>query len=331
MALRRVVTGHDEAGNPIVVSDGPPPHSFLADDGPGVADIWSLAGPVEEAADGFEPEGGFPIEPPVGGMWWRWIRLPLPDQSLPREDQFLDPHVGSGDGPRGMHATDTLDVALILDGQIELETETDSTVLGPGDCVVQRGTQHRWRVVGEGPCTYLVGLLSPEPGAPLPDPLPVRTDADEAGVRRVIVSVGDDGRSTISSDVRLAASVPFASTRGMTDLWNTNGRLASPEQGGDLPGPWQLEPPDRGVVWRDLVLPPGRDAASTLIHTTNTIDLLVLLEGTVELLLPGNEPVTLTPGDYVVQRATAHGWTNVGDGPARMVVIMIGAPSGNQV
>ena len=62
-----------------------------------------------------------------------------------------------------MHATATLDFAVILDGQIELETETDSTVLGPGDCVVQRGTQHRWRVVGDGPCTYLVGLLSPEP------------------------------------------------------------------------------------------------------------------------------------------------------------------------
>src|SRR6478735_459149 len=206
--LRRVVTGHDEAGNPIVVSDGAPPHSFQTEDGPGVADIWSLPGPVDSATAGFEPEGGFPIEPPPGGMWWRWIRLPLPDQSLPREEQFLDPRFGPGDGPRGMHATDTLDFALILDGRIELETETDSTVLGPGDCVVQRGTQHRWRVVGDGPCTYLVGLISPEAGAAGSKPLSIRADADEAGVRRVVVSVGDDGRSRIESDVRLAASVP---------------------------------------------------------------------------------------------------------------------------
>jgi len=48
---------------------------------------------------------------------------------------------------------------VILDGEIELEVEDGCVRLGAGDCVVQRGTQHRWRVVGDGPCTYAVALF----------------------------------------------------------------------------------------------------------------------------------------------------------------------------
>jgi len=38
-------------------------------------------------------------------------------------------------------------------------------VLGPGDCVVQRGTMHRWRPVGDGPVRYVAVML---PVVPLP-------------------------------------------------------------------------------------------------------------------------------------------------------------------
>src|SRR5690606_30926134 len=102
----------------------------------------------------------------------------------------------------GMHATNTLDLCVILDGHIELEVEEGCVRLSPGDCVVQRGTQHRWRVVGDGPCTYAVALFAVDPAAvaPTADLVPRRRLAGAAGPRRVVVGVNDRGRSIIESD-----------------------------------------------------------------------------------------------------------------------------------
>ena len=59
-----------------------------------------------------------------------------------------------------MHATESLDVGVIISGHMELILEKESTVLGPGDCFVQRGTQHAWKVVGDVPCTLAVVLIA---------------------------------------------------------------------------------------------------------------------------------------------------------------------------
>jgi mannose-6-phosphate isomerase-like protein (cupin superfamily) len=322
---RRVVTGHDAAGHPVVVSDGSPPHAFEGPTGVAAADVWSLAGPVATVDDGFEPEGGFPIEPPPGGLWWRYVRLPVPDQAMPREQQFLEPHGGTPGAGQGMHATATLDVCVILDGSIELDTESGSTLLGPGDCVVQQGTQHRWRVVGDRPCSYLVALLSPVPGAtPAAPGPPPRVDATAAlGPRRVVVGPGPDGRSTIVADGRAPVSVPIGSEAGIVDLWHTHGPLHGVVQGGDaLAGAWDLEP-GAAVAWRFVQLAPSPAAH---LHRTRTIDLDVLLDGELELVLPDQPPVRLTPGDCVIQRGTEHAWRNTGDRPAQLLALMIGVP-----
>lgn len=328
-SLRRVVTGHDSTGAPVVTSDGMPPHAIALPDGTAVADVWSLDGPLQSVDDGCEPEGGFSIEPPAGGMWWRFIRLPLPDQSLPKEEQFLQPPGGEPGGPQGMHATATLDFAVILDGQIELESETGGVVLGPGDCVVQRGTQHRWRVVGDGPCRYLVALFGIVPGASEPpEPTLALLPAGSAtfGPRRVVVGVGDDGRSRIVADGLAPCVRPFATGGGIVDLWQTGGPLASAQQGGDPPGSWSLEPLGGGIVFRFIELTANPEPGMEPVHSTNTIDLLVVLDGSIELELPGSPPIPLDAGDLVVQRGTAHAWHNRGDGTARMLAIMVAAP-----
>jgi mannose-6-phosphate isomerase-like protein (cupin superfamily) len=319
---RRVVTGHDAAGNPIVVSDGAPPHAFEGPGGIAAADVWSLAGPATSVDDGFDPEGGFPIEPPAGGAWWRFVRLPVPDQSLPREQQFLEPHGGTPGAGQGMHATATLDVAVILDGSIELDTESGATVLGPGDCVVQQGTQHRWRVVGDRPCSYLVALLSPSAAEAPAAPGPPRVDATAPfGPRRVVVGPGSDGRSAIVADGRAPLAASFGDDAGMVDVWHTHGPLAAVAQGGDTPsGDWQLEP-GGSIAWRFVQLPV---APTAHMHRTQTIDLDVLLDGELDLVLPGQEPVHLRPGDCVVQRGTEHAWRNTGDRPAQLLAVMIG-------
>jgi len=60
------------------------------------------------------------------------------------------------------------------------------------------------------------------------------------------------------------------------------------------------------------------------MHTTRTVDYIVVLSGRVTLLLDKGE-VELKPFDVVVQRGTNHGWVNRGDEPAVMAAILIDA------
>ena len=61
------------------------------------------------------------------------------------------------------------------------------------------------------------------------------------------------------------------------------------------------------------------------MHTTDTIDFEVVLEGTVVLELDDGAEVTLRPGDTVVQNGTRHRWRNGGDTPARFAYVICGA------
>ena len=61
------------------------------------------------------------------------------------------------------------------------------------------------------------------------------------------------------------------------------------------------------------------------MHTTDTIDFEVVLEGTITLELDDGAEVALRPGDTVVQNGTRHRWKNAGDSVARFAVFICGA------
>jgi hypothetical protein len=61
-----------------------------------------------------------------------------------------------------------------------------------------------------------------------------------------------------------------------------------------------------------------------LMHTTPTLDYVILLSGEISLLLDRGEPVPLKPFDAVVQRATNHFWVNTGTTPALLMSVMVG-------
>jgi hypothetical protein len=109
----------------------------------------------------------------------------------------------------------------------------------------------------------------------------------------------------------------------LVELWQTGGPLRDPGQGGDPVGGWELEPRNRGVAFRAIEMPPGLDSGEAGWHTTDTIDVDIMISGRLELALPDVEPVVLGPGDAVVQRGTHHKWTPVGDEPVRYVALMI--------
>ena len=74
-------------------------------------------------------------------------------------DATPDMHVEEGDEP-GMHRTDSTDFGVVLSGNVVCELDDGAEVLlSPGDAVVQNGTRHRWRVVGDVPATLAVFMI----------------------------------------------------------------------------------------------------------------------------------------------------------------------------
>jgi quercetin dioxygenase-like cupin family protein len=294
--VRRVVTTEEPHG---IASDGAPPRTFAVRGGFGVSEVWW---------SGERPDEGFPLEPPPGGWSSRVIRMPGGGDWLRVE--------GDDDGRPGMHATDTLDLMVVLDGEIVLGL-ADGTehVVRAGDAVVQRGTQHRWRVAAAEPCTYWVTMLRHQ--APVAGGSALEVRSGDSGVRRFVT--GGDGVEVGEGPVGLSVG----STR-IVDLWQTGGPVGSVTQGGDPPaGPWALEPLGGGVSLRIVELAPGVAHGDAGWHRTATEDVDVILSGRLRLELPGGVSTVLEPGDVVVQLGTDHRWTPVGDEPARMASVMV--------
>jgi mannose-6-phosphate isomerase-like protein (cupin superfamily) len=99
-----------------------------------------------------------------------------------------------------------------------------------------------------------------------------------------------------------------------TLIWHADPavEVPSPRSGGHILRLLEIEPD-----------PPGYDPRSG-VHTTSTIDHLVVLSGEVVCLLDSGE-VILGPGDVLVQRGTRHAWSNRGSVPCRMLAVLIDA------
>ena len=58
-----------------------------------------------------------------------------------------------------MHQTSTLDAIVIIRGRVRLILDDGERVLGPGDVVVQRGTNHAWTCEGGEPVLMAAILM----------------------------------------------------------------------------------------------------------------------------------------------------------------------------
>ena len=357
--VRRVVTGCDDAGQSTVLSDGEPPGIVSTKDF-GRADLWTL--PAErshpECGGEHDPSGDY-LEPPPGAIAWRSIRMAPADSPFqPRRQQLEDDPRYDASRP-GMHRTDTIDWITIFDGEIELILDDDSLRLGPGDCAIQRGTWHAWRVVGDRPCEFgALMLRSIDGGDPSTEGGGPRTTQDTAGVgpRRVVTHLRSDGRSVFIQDSEPPNQLRLEHGAGMaySDIWQTLGPVTSPAAGGDAPpGPFEFYALGGGVAWKHMVIPPAADLAlvdpDALAseytmrapgmaaggehdpnrpgrHRTNSVDLVQILSGRITLELDTG-PVELEPGDFVVQQGTWHTWNNHGDEPCVLQAMMVATQS----
>ena len=170
--FRRVVTGHDESGKAIVVSDAVATQFLERLSRPGVrlTNFWIERGtPAEYDGPAETCTGDFVLHPPPMGSTFRCVEF-LPED--PEVMKTLDGKAAFGEmgasasiveGARHpfMHRTDSLDYAIVLTGEIwmMMDDKEDDLLLKAGDVVIQRGTNHAWSNRGTEPCVIAFVLV----------------------------------------------------------------------------------------------------------------------------------------------------------------------------
>jgi uncharacterized cupin superfamily protein len=152
LIVRRIVTGHDANGKAVVASD--------------------------ERLTAVSRRIGANI---TGCEMWSTDRMPVDNSEEAAAAQragFVKRYnyVGTGQGTtfritewapghaRFTHRTETVDYAILLSGEIDLELENDEVVhLKPGDVVIQRGTTHTWVNRGSVPAVTAFILIDAKP------------------------------------------------------------------------------------------------------------------------------------------------------------------------
>jgi mannose-6-phosphate isomerase-like protein (cupin superfamily) len=173
-------------------------------------------------------------------------------------------------------------------------------------------------------------------------------------VRRVVTG-HSGGKSTFASDGPTWKSRDFVSVPGMSSalLWSTPATPVVPHDRADsasagttyLPqvGETRLMfvtfPPD-SIMMRDSFDPAAAgqeymehipDLAAKFepdnpgMHTTDTVDYGIILEGEVWLELDDGKQVHLKAHDVVVQNGTRHAWRNKSNKPVKIAFVLIGA------
>jgi mannose-6-phosphate isomerase-like protein (cupin superfamily) len=152
--IRRVVTGHDANGKAVVVSDSTASNVVTSEHRPGGrTNLWrTTSAPANYGGDRDEAEAKFDVEPPPSGANFRISEFPPEDPEimagLDGAKAFAE--VGAAhrivEGARHpfMHRTETVDYAIVLEGEIDMLLDDEDVHLKAGDVIIQRGTNHAW-------------------------------------------------------------------------------------------------------------------------------------------------------------------------------------------
>jgi mannose-6-phosphate isomerase-like protein (cupin superfamily) len=169
-------------------------------------------------------------------------------------------------------------------------------------------------------------------------------------VRRVVTGHDARGRSVFLQDRHAKNVKQMASMPGLalTDLWETEGPLASNEGKADAAArPVRLEPPRGGTILRIVEFPPDskwrhradaraafdsigaghapdRASADPMMHKTATVDYIIVLKGEIHAIMDRGE-VKLKAGDILIQRGTNHSWSVRGRKPCIIAAVLVSA------
>ena len=144
LQIRRVVTGHNAEGGAVVKIDEICRNLISTRKGQQSCVVWTTdtaPGSNDIDEDTSQRAVGTTL---AGGTVFRIVRY--------------DPGVA----PRN-HRTDSIDYAVVIAGEIDMELDGTTTKLRAGDVLVQRGTIHNWINRGTEPCIIAFVLVDAKP------------------------------------------------------------------------------------------------------------------------------------------------------------------------
>ncbi len=142
--VRRVVTGHDANGRAVIKTDEVSKNITSSRPGATACVIWTTESfPVNNTGDADEE--------------LRKVGTTLKGGTVFRVIEFA-PGVASRN-----HRTDSIDYAVVVSGEIDMEIEDSVIHLNAGDVLVQRGTIHNWVNRGTEPCVMAFVLIDAKP------------------------------------------------------------------------------------------------------------------------------------------------------------------------
>lgn len=158
--VRRVVTGHDENGKAIVLEDRLAPNVRTNPNRPGhvSVELWKTkSSPVDIAREEADPTDGPKIQVPgPHGTVFRISEIAPETEAGNKVDPEKAREVFESWGNVGgstfaenkrhpwMHRTETVDYAVVLEGEVVMLLDDSEVHLKQGDVVIQRGTNHAW-------------------------------------------------------------------------------------------------------------------------------------------------------------------------------------------
>jgi mannose-6-phosphate isomerase-like protein (cupin superfamily) len=144
LQLRRVVTGHDANGRAVVTIDEISKNITSSRPRQTACVMWTTESfPVNNTGDADQ------------GL--RKVGTTLRNGTVFRIVEF-----GPGVAPRN-HRTDSIDYAVVLSGEIDMELDDSVVHLNAGDVLVQRGTIHNWVNRSTKPCAIAFVLIDAKP------------------------------------------------------------------------------------------------------------------------------------------------------------------------
>ncbi len=258
----------------------------------------------------------------------------------------------------GMHKTQSVDFGIMLSGERELILDDGTLLMQPGDIAIQVGSWHNWSSPRLG-CVMAFDMIDaefvdgihglvqgndkvvqPDMGLTLPDGVKRQ--------RRIVTTDREPGRSSLiadgpAPDIHLDPARPGHASERLWVIDSTPARIVRET----LHLPHRLVPPARGSLCRVETIPPdavwqgavgasevaayfasmGAPAASAYstdgphpyMQKTRTMDFCFILEGEITLVLETGK-VALKAGDAVIQRGTAHAWSNRQANPCRIAI-----------
>ena len=171
--IRRVVTGHTPEGKSTIILDEPAPQvtpGVQPDAGSTVLWVTDRVPASNADNDDAAPAGvRQPVPPPWrGGTIFRVVDfLPASRASTPAAALQGVHHTPERTARHpGFHQTDTVDYAMVLEGEVWAVLDEAETLLKPGDVLIQRGTYHAWDNRSDEVCRILFALIDAEPAHP---------------------------------------------------------------------------------------------------------------------------------------------------------------------